>query len=226
MAVVLHLDMGVFLLDIGHQLSQQIGTADTRHILEANFVGSIFYHLVHDVHVVGHGMDGGVGDGQGHLGNHSALLGANHGALEVAVVVEAAERTGNVRALLLLYLEHEFAHIQGYGVHAEGVEAALQHVRLDARLVEGRRPGPHGLVGILSEQEVHLLEGAAVGFHPVEAAHVDNGRSHLHQLVHPGHILARALPHVPIHQGELDFTLCHISVSLFRIRKDSNFYPL
>ena len=211
-SMVLDLDVRIFLLDVVHELAEDVRTADAGHVLEADLIGPVAHDLVHDVHVVGDGMDGGVGDGEGDLGDHPAFLGAQDGTLEVAVVVEAAEGTGDVGALDLLDLEHELADVVRDGVHAQGVEAALEHVRLDAGLVEGGRPGPDRLVRVLAEQEVHLLEGAAVGLHAVEAAHVDDGRGHFHELVHPGNILAGTLPHIPVHQGELDFSLCHICV--------------
>ena len=90
-AMGLHLDVGILFLDIGHQLSQNVGTADAGHVLEANLIGPVFHHLVHNIHVIGHGMHGGVGDGKRHLRNHAALLGADDRTFEVAVVVEAAE---------------------------------------------------------------------------------------------------------------------------------------
>ena len=65
--VVLHLDVGILFLDFGHQLSQHVGTADTGHILEADFIGPVFHHLVHDVHIVGYRVDGRVRDGEGNL---------------------------------------------------------------------------------------------------------------------------------------------------------------
>ena len=221
--VVLYLDVRIFLFDIGHQLSQHIGTADTGHVLKANFIGAVFHHLVHNIHVIGDGVYGGIGDGQGHLRNHAAFFGANHGAFEVAVVVEAAEGTGDVRSLLFLDLEHEFTHIQRNRIHAQGVETALQHVGLDAGLVERRGPGAHGLVGVFAKEEVHLLKSAAVGFHTVKAAHVDDGGRHLYKLIHPGDIFPGTLPHVPVNQGELDFTFCHIVLFVnLRIHKCSN----
>ena len=66
-AVVLHLDVGVFLLDIGHQLSQHVGAADAGHVLEANLIGPVFHYLIYYIHIIGNGMNGRVGDGQGHL---------------------------------------------------------------------------------------------------------------------------------------------------------------
>ena len=222
-AVVLDLDMRVLLLDAGHDLADLRRTADAGHILEADFIGAVFDQLLHHTQVVFHRVDRGVGDGQGSLRNHAGFLGIFDGKLEVAVVVQAAEGAGDVGALCLFHLEHQFADVRRNGVHADGVEAAFQHMGLDARLAEGSRPLAHGDVRVLAVEQVHLLEGAAVGFHAVEAAHVHDGRSHPYQLVHARLIPAGTLPHVPVNQGELDFTFCHIGLFVnLRIHKCSN----
>ena len=207
-AVVLNLDVGILLLDFAYQLGQQVRPADARHILEADLVGSVLHHMVHDVHVVGDGVHGGEGDGEGSLRDHLPLLGVFHRELEVAVVVEAAERTGDVHALGLLYLVHEFAHVCRNGVHAKGVERTLEHVGLDAGLVEGGRPRPDGAVRVLAVEKVNLFESAAVGLDAVEASHIYDSGSHPDQLVHPGLVFSGRLPHVPVNEGEFDFA-CH-----------------
>ena len=209
MAVVLHLDMGIFLFDIPNQFTQEGWTADAGHVFEADLVGAVFHHFVHDAHVVFHRVDGGVGDGQGYLGNHAAFLGPFHRAAEVARIVEAAEGTGDIGSLFFLDHEHQVAHVLRNGIHAQGVQTAFQHVGLDAGFVEGGRPAAYRHVRILAEEEVNLLESAAVGLDAVETAHVDDGRSHFYQLIHAGNVFSRTLPHVPVNQGELDF-FCHI----------------
>ena len=106
----------------------------------------------------------------------------------------------------MLDLVHEFTDVHRARVHAEGVETTVEHVGLDTGLVERFREGADGLVRVLPVQELDLLEGAAVGFHTVEAPHVDDYRSYLLQLVDAGGVLARRLPHVSINEGEFDFT--------------------
>ena len=144
-------------------------------------------------------MDGGVGDAEGHLRDHAALLGEDDRILEVAVVVEAAERAGDIGALFCLYLIHEAPDIPLFclyliheapdiprdWIHTEGVKASFEHVCLYADFVEGCGPGSYGLVGVLSEEEVHLLERSSVGLDPVETAHVDDDGSDLNKLVNP-----------------------------------------
>ena len=139
-AVILDLDVRVFLLDLADDLAKDRGTADAGHVLKADLVRAVLDQFVHDAHVVIDGVDGGVGYGEGGLGDHAGFLGIFDRKLEVAVVVEAAEGAGDVGALLLLHLEHEFADVCGDGVHADGVEATLEHMCLDAYLVEGGGP--------------------------------------------------------------------------------------
>ncbi len=119
------------------------------------------------------------------------------------MVVQTAERAGDVSTLSLLDLEHEFADIGRYRIHPQGVEATLKHVGLDAGLVERGRPLADRNIRVLPVEEVHLLESSAVGLHTVEASHIDDGRSHPDKLVHTGLVFARGLPHVPIYKGKL-----------------------
>ena len=106
------------------------------------------------------------------------------------MVVQAAEGAGDVGALLFLDFEHQFPDIGRNRVHSEGVEASFQHVCLDAGLVERGGPAADGHVRVFAEKEVHLLERAAVGLDAVEAAHINDGRGDLHELVDAGHVLA------------------------------------
>ena len=53
------------------------------------------------------------------------------------MVVEAAEASGDVGALGLLDLEHQFADVCGDRIHTESVQTALKHMGLDAGFVEG-----------------------------------------------------------------------------------------
>ena len=106
------------------------------------------------------------------------------------MVVQAAERARNVRALGFLDLEHQFADICRNRVHTESVQASLEHMGLDAYLVERRSPLADRNVGILSIEEVHLLESAAVCLDAVEATHINDGRSHPYELVNSRLILA------------------------------------
>ena len=200
--------MRIFLLDCGCQLREEGGASYARHVLEADFICSVLYQMVDHAHVVFYGVDRRISDGEGRLGDHSSLLGVLDGEFEVAVVVEAAEGTGDVGALGLLHLEHQFAHIRRHGVHAEGVETALEHVGLDSRLVEGGRPLAHGDVGILAVKKIYLFECAAVGFNAVEASHIYDCGGYPDELVDSGLVFARRLPHIPVDQGELDF-FCH-----------------
>ena len=190
MAVILYDDVGVFVLDAFGQAAQEGRTADAGHILEADLVAAVFHHFVHYVHIVLDGMDGGVGDAEGYLGDHAALLGEDDGVLEVAVVVEAAERAGDVGSLLGLHFIHEPPHIPGYGIHTEGVEASLQHVCLNTDFVERGGPCSYGFVGVLAEEEVYLLESSSVGLYSVEASHIDDDRGDLDKLVNPRNIFS------------------------------------
>ena len=202
MTVILHHNVGILGLDFMHQPTQCSGASHAGHILQADLVGTEFHQLVHNTHVVLYGVYGRVGDAQGRLADHAGLLGIFHAEFQIARVVQTAERAHDIHALRLLHLRHQSAHIGRHAIHAQAVQCTLQHVGLDASLVELLGPGAHRLVGVLAIHQVHLLESAAIGLYAVKATHLDNHRRYLHQLVHTGLVLARRLPHVAVHQTE------------------------
>ena len=65
----------------------------------------------------------------------------------------------------MLHLVHQCTHIVGHRIHAEGVQTTVEHVRLDASLMERLAESTHGLVRILTREELYLLEGAAIGLY-------------------------------------------------------------
>ena len=83
-------------------------------------------------------------------------------------------------------------------------------MRLDAGLMERLRPLADGFVGVLSIQEVDLLESAAVGLDTVETSHSDDCRRNLNQLVHARLVLSGTLPHVPEDQAEFYFSFHYL----------------
>ena len=205
-AVILDHDVRMVLLDARDDLADRPGTADAGHVLEADFLRTGFDEFLGQFGVVLDGMDRRVGDAEGSLRDHAAFDRVFDRGDDVVGIVEAVEDTGDVDALGVLDLVHEFTDVHRARVHAEGVETTVEHVGLDTGLVERFREGADGLVRVLPVQELDLLEGAAVGFHTVEAPHVDDYRSYLLQLVNAGGVLARRLPHVSINEGEFDFT--------------------
>ena len=82
---------------------------------------------------------------------------------------------------------------------------------LDAGLVERSSPSADGHVRVLSEEEIHLFECSSIGLDPVEASHINDGRSHFFKLVNPRDIFSRRLPHIPVNQRKFDF-FCHTVV--------------
>ena len=147
------------------------------------------------------------------------------------MVIETAERTGDVRALLLLHLEHQVPDIPRHGIHPQSVKSPFKHMGLDAGLMEGCRPLAYRHIGVLPKKKVNLLESASISLNPVETTHIDDRWSDLAKLIHPRDIFARALPHVPVHQGEL-YLFSHMNNSfklqiysfftIFREFSDSN----
>ena len=115
----------------------------------------------------------------------------------------------DVYALSMLHLIHQFAHIIGHGIHAKSIQATIEHVGLDAHLIEGLTEGAHGLIRILTCHEVHLFESTTIGLYTGKATHVDDNRSDAFQLVLARLKLTRRLPHVAIDEAKLNLFLSH-----------------
>ena len=156
-------------------------------------------------------MHGRGGDAERALGGHAGFLGPLDGGNDVAHIVQSVEDAGDIGALGMFHLIHKCAHVIGHGIHAEGVQSAVEHVGLDAHLVERLTECTDSFVGVLAGQEVHLLKGATIGFHTGETAHVDDNGGDAGQLVFAWLELTGTLPHVSVNETELNF-LCHISI--------------
>ena len=184
-AVILDDDVGIFRLDHLRELAQKCRLTDARHVFQADFLGSGGNHLVGNRHVVVERVDGRCRDAERGLRRHSGLFRPANRGNDVARVVKSVENTRNIHALRVFHLVHQRPDVVGHGIHAQRIQAAVEHVGLDAHLVERLAEGSHGVVRILASQQVHLLEGSAIGFHTGKAAHLDNHRSNALQLVFP-----------------------------------------
>ena len=122
-------------------------------------------------------MDRRGGDAERSLRYHAGLLGPLDAGNDIASIVQTTEDARYIYALSLLDLVHQLTDIVGNGIHAQGIQAAVEHVGLNAHLVERLTKSAHRIVRILACQQVHLLKGTTVGFHTGEATHVDNDGS-------------------------------------------------
>lgn len=209
MSVIPYDDFGVLVLDHLRELAEHGRLSDASHVLEAYLGRAGFDELVGYAGVVFGGVYGRVGDAERGLRGHAAFEGIFDGGNDVTHIVQSAEYACDVHTLCVFHAVHEFAHVGGYGEHAQGVEAAVEHVCLYAGFVEGLGKGAHGLVRVFAVEQVHLFEGAAVGFYAGKASHLDDDGCDALQLVFAGLELAAALEHVTIDKTELYFTFCH-----------------
>ena len=183
MSVILYDDVGVLGLDGLGQLSEHGGLSDTCHVFEADFLGTCLNQLVGNVAIVFYGMHRRSGDTECSLRCHSCLKRPLDTRDNVAHIVESAEDTGDIHALCVLHLVLQLAHIIGHWIHTQRIQTSVEHVGLDAHLIEGLAERPHCIVGVFACQQVNLFECAAIGFHTRETTHVDDGRSNTLQLV-------------------------------------------
>ena len=204
-SMVLDNDFGVLVLNHFRELTKECRLADAGHIFQANLLGAGCNFLVGQLGIVLKRVHGRGGDAECALRCHAGFLGPTDGRSDVSDVVQAVEDARDVHALGVFHAVHHGAYVVGHGIHTEGVEAAVEHMGLDAHLVERLAECPHGIVGVLAGQQLHLLEGAAIGFHAGETTHIDNHRGDALQLILAWLELARALPHVPIDETELNF---------------------
>ena len=110
----------------------------------------------------------------------------------------------------MLHLIHQATYVGGHGEHAESIEAAVEHVSLDAHFVEGLGECANSLVGVLAVEQVYLFEGTAVGFNAGEASHLDDDGGNAFKLVLAGLEFAAALEHVAVDKAELNLTFGHV----------------
>ena len=202
MAMVLNRNLGIFLLDIRNDIAQGARTANAGHVFDANLIRTQLDQFIGHLRVILHRMHRRVGDAQRALRDHARSLRILDRGSDVAHIVQTAERTGNVGALRLLDLIEQLAHIIGHRAHAQTIQRTIQHVRLDARLVERLRPLANRLIRILSKQQINLLKASAIGLYTGKAAHLNNGRSHTGKLIDRWDIFTGRLPHVAEDQAE------------------------
>ena len=128
-------------------------------------------------------MNGRSGDAERGLWNHAGSLGPLDGGDDIACVVQTAEDAGNIDTLGFLHLIHQLTHVIGYRIHAQCIQASVQHVGLYAHLVEWLTESADCQIGVLACHEVHLLESTAIGLYTGKATHVDDDGSNALQLI-------------------------------------------
>ena len=120
------------------------------------------------------------GDTKRSLWYHACSLGPLDRGDDVTSVIQTTEDTRDVHTLGLLHLIHQLADVVGNRIHAQGIKTTVQHVGLDAYLIEGLTEGTNGQIRILASHEVDLFESATIGFYTGETSHInDDGRNAL-----------------------------------------------
>ena len=222
--MILNDDVGMVLLYHARKFAKHSRLTNACHVLQTDFGGSCFNQLIRNRRVIFGRMNGASGDTEGGLRYHTAFLRPLDAWNDVAHIVQATEDAGDVSSLLLLHLVHKLANVVGHGIHAESVEAAVEHVSLDTYFVEGFTEGTNCLVGVLTSQEVHLLESTAIGFNAVEATHLDDDRRNACQLILARLELAAALPHVSIYETESYFLLHYVFLRILGAKLHNKFH--
>ncbi len=206
MAMILYRYLGMRGFDACNNLPERVWTTDSCHILYTYLVGTQADKLESHLRVVFHGMDGGVGDAERALRNHPCFFGVADTRRNVAHIVKSAKRAGYVCPLRLLHLIKQLAHICRDRAHTKSVEGTVEHVGLDACLMERLRPFTHGFVGVFSEEKVDLFEPSSVGFDAGKTTHFNDGRCNTCELIYARHVFPCRLPHIAEDQAEFYFS--------------------
>ena len=192
-------------LDVAGQFAQESRTADTSHILQTDFVTTSINQLLSHLRIVLNGMDRRISDAKTTLRNHATSMSISDRRDDVTRIVQTTERTSDISTLFFLYYIEQLADIGRDWAHTESVQCTVQHVGLDARLVEWLRPLTNSLIWILSIEEINLFETTTIGFYSVEATHLNDCRSYFCQLVNARYILTCSLPHISENETEFYF---------------------
>ena len=198
MTVILDDDIRMLVLDSLRKLSQHRRLSYSSHVLQAHFLCSGGNHLVGYVAIVFNSVNRRIGDTESSLRRHACLCCPFDARDNVSHVVQSAEYAGDIHTLRVLHLIHKLAHIVRYCVHAKRVQTAVEHVSLDADLIERLAESPHCIIRILACEKIDLLEGTAVCLDTGKASHIDDYRSYALQLVFTRLELPGRLPHVPV----------------------------
>ncbi len=227
MTVILDDDLWILVLDHLCELAEECRLTDTSHILQADFLCTSSDELVGNVHIIFESVYRRVGDTERTLRSHATFFSPLDRRNDVAHIVQTIENTGDVCSLLSLYLIHKGTNIVRHRVHTKSVQTTIEHVGLDAYLIEWLTESANSIVRILTCQEVHLLKGATICLYTAKASHLNDNWSNLSQLVFAWLELTRALPHVSVNETELYLLFHNVFSEVFKTdRKISQKNPI
>ncbi len=206
-AMILDKNIRMLCLNTFRELTEECRLTNTSHILQADLLCTGSDLFISKFLIVVECMNRRGRDAQCSLRGHATFLCPLDRRSNIADIVQAIEDTRDIRALCMLDTIHHLTHIVRHRIHAESIQATVQHVSLDTSLVERGCESTNGLVRILACKELHLLKGTAIGLNAREATHLDKHRSYLGKLVGTRLKLTAALPHVTIDKTELNLFL-------------------
>ena len=180
MRVILYDDIFLIVLDTGTYLSQCLWASDASHILETYLVSPGIDKGLCEVDVILYGMYWRMSDAQCCLCYHTSLMSIFYRRNNIAWVVKSAEDTCDISTLRLLNLIEQLSEVFWARTHTQAVQGTVEHVGLDACLMERLCPLANTFVGILTIKEVYLFEAATIGLDSVETSHTDDSRSYFY----------------------------------------------
>ena len=191
MSMILYNNIRMCCFNGFHNFTQHFRTTDTSHILQADFLSTARNQLFRKIDIIFHRMNRRIGNTHSSLCNHASFLCPFDGRYNVARIVQSTENTGNIHALCFFHFIHQLPYVGRNRIHSQSIETSIQHVCLNARLIEEFCESTHRLIGVFTIKQVHLFRSTTISFHTSKTPHINNGGCYLCQLVFAWDIFAR-----------------------------------
>ena len=209
MTMILYQYIRMFLLDSPNQFSQHTRATNTCHIFQTNFRCTSLNQLIGNSSIIFNGMHRRIGDTKSCLRNHTCFQSIFNGRNDISRFIQPTEDTCDVHSLRMLDFIHQFTYVCRNRIHAQRIQSAIKHMRLNTRFFKRCGKSTDGLIRIFAVQQIHLLKSTAVCFNSGKTTHLNNQRSNTDKLINPGLILTGRLPHVPVNKTEFNFLFHH-----------------
>ena len=209
MTMILNQYIRMFLLDSPDQLPQHTRATDTCHVFQTNFRCTGLNQLIGNSGIILNGMHRRIRDTKSCLRNHTCFQSIFNRRNDISRFVQSTENTCDVDSLRMLDFIHQFTHICRNRIHAQRIQSAIEHMRLNTRFFKRCGKSTDGFIRIFAVQQIHLLKSTAIRFNSGKTAHLNNQRSVTNKLINPRLIFTGRLPHVPINKTEFNFLFHH-----------------
>ena len=153
-------------------------------------------------------MYGRIGDTKSCLRNHTCFQSIFNRRNDVSRLIQSTENACDVHSLRMLDFIHQFTYVCRNRIHAQRIQSAIEHMRLNTRFFKRCGKSTAALLGF-SPYNRFTCSKAPPFVHSGKTAHLNNQRSDTDKLINPRLIFTGRLPHVPINKTEFNFLFHH-----------------